>query len=289
MIPPTSPGAACYAPGTPPRPSPAPPTCSPGSATSSSPPDFPPYGQARPHPDKSPTTPGPATPSPHNSETRVLRTEKKKKGPAMTSQIPDQMPQPGPLEQAAPPASDGARRCKQPGCGAGLPAATGRGAPRVFCSPACSRKWHNDSRVSASPPAAAQQAAVAAGPLAGLHQLLTQAAGLVAGAAAQLAAADPGRVTATLAAADAARRQAQAETAVALAQAAGAVQAEQAATAAMHAARHDTQAALEAADQARADADGADARAQAARDHASAQITQIRQQADTALAVRCPE
>src|SRR6266581_4496415 len=70
MIPPTSPGAACYAPGTPPRPSPAPPTCSPGSAASSSPPDFPPYGQARPHPDKSPTTPGPATPSPHNSETR---------------------------------------------------------------------------------------------------------------------------------------------------------------------------------------------------------------------------
>ena len=29
----------------------------------------------------------------------------------MTSQIPGQMPQPGPLEQAAPPAPDGARRC----------------------------------------------------------------------------------------------------------------------------------------------------------------------------------
>src|ERR1035441_632303 len=71
-IPPTSPGAACYARGTPPRPSPAPPTCSPGSAASSSPPDFRPYGQARPHPRKSPTTPGPATPSPHNSETRVI-------------------------------------------------------------------------------------------------------------------------------------------------------------------------------------------------------------------------
>ncbi len=196
----------------------------------------------------------------------------------MTSQIPDQMPLPGS------PATDGARRCKQPGCGAGLPAATGRGAPRVFCSPACSRKWHNDSRVSASPPAAAQQAAVAAGPLAGLHQLLTQAAGLVAGAAAQLAAADPGRVTATLAAADAARRQAQAETAVALAQAAGAVQGEQAATAAMHAARHDTQAALEAADQARADADAADARAHAAGEHASAQIAEIRREADAACA-----
>ena len=52
----------------------------------------------------------------------------------------------------------------------------------------------------------------------------------------------------------------------------------------MHAARHDTQAALEAADQARAYADAADARAQAAAEHASAQINQMRQQADIALA-----
>ena len=194
----------------------------------------------------------------------------------MTSQIPGQMPQPGPFDEAAPPAADGARRCKQPGCGTELPAATGRGAPRLFCSPACSRKWHNDNRLA---PGAAgqQQAAVAGGPLAGLQQLLAQAAELAGAAAVQLAAADPGRVTATLAAADAARRQAQAETAVALAQAAGAVQAEQAATAAMHAARHDTQAALEAADAARADADAADARAQAIRDQADAQITEIRQ------------
>ena len=130
----------------------------------------------------------------------------------------------------------------------------------------------------------AQQAAAAGGPLAGLQQLLAQAADLAGAAAAQLAAADPGRVTATLAAADAARRQAQAETAVALAQAAGAVQAGQAAAAAMHAARHDTQAALEAADAARADADAADARAQAIRDQADAQITEIRRQADAALA-----
>ena len=194
----------------------------------------------------------------------------------MTSQIPDQIPLPGS------PVTDGARHCKQPGCGTELPAATGRGAPRLFCSPACSRKWHNDNRLA--PGAAGQQQAVAGGPLAGLQQLLAQAAELAGAAAAQLAAADPGRVTAPLAAADAARRQAQAETAVALAQATGAVQAEQAATAAMHAARHDTQAALEAADQARADADAADARAQAAAEHASAQITQIRQQADTALA-----
>src|SRR6266699_4948374 len=199
----------------------------------------------------------------------------------MTDQITSQA-----LLLPGPPAVDGARRCKQPGCGTELPAATGRGAPRLFCSPACSRKWHNDNRLA---PGAAgqQQAAVAGGPMAGLQQLLAQAAELAGAAAVQLAAADPGRVTATLAAADAARRQAQAETAVALAQAAGAVQGEQAATAAMHAARHDTQAALEAADQARADADAADARAQAIGEHADAQVTEIRQQADTALAAAC--
>ena len=200
----------------------------------------------------------------------------------MTSQIPDQMPQPGPLEQAAP-AADGARRCKQPGCGTELPAATGRGAPRLFCGPACSRKWHNENRLA--PGAAGQQQAPAAGgPLASLQQLLAQAADLVADAGAQLTAADPGRVAAALAAADAARRQAQAETAVALARAAQAAQDAETATAATHAARHDTQAALEAADAARADADAAEARAQAIRDQADAQITQIRRESGAALA-----
>ena len=202
----------------------------------------------------------------------------------MTSQIPDQMPLSGPPAGAAPLAADGARRCKQPGCVAELPAATGRGAPRLFCSPACSRKWHNDSRQSASPSAVGQPAAAPAGPLAGLHQLLSQAVGLVADAGAQLTAADPGRVAAALAAADAARRQAQAETAVALARAAQAAQDAETATAAVHAARHDTQAALEAADAARADADAADARAQAIRDQADAQITQIRRESGAALA-----
>ena len=52
----------------------------------------------------------------------------------------------------------------------------------------------------------------------------------------------------------------------------------------MHAARHDTQAALEAADAARADADVAEARAQAIRDQADAQITQIRRESGAALA-----
>jgi hypothetical protein len=202
----------------------------------------------------------------------------------MTSQIPDQMPPPGPPAGAAPLAVDGTRRCKQHGCGAELPAATGRGAPRLFCSPACSRQWHNDSRQSASPSSAGQPAAAPAGPLAGLHQLLAQAAGLVADAGAQLTAADPGRVAAALAAADAARRQAQAETAVALARAAQAAQDAETATATMHAARHDTQAALEAADAARADADAAEARAQAIGDQADAQITQIRRESGAALA-----
>ena len=209
----------------------------------------------------------------------------------MTDQISHQMPgqalPPGPLTGQPPSPAAGLRRCKQPGCGAELPAAAGRGAPRLFCSPACSRKWHNDNR-SAAGAATGQQAAALTGPadggpLAGLHQLLTQAAGLVSAAAAQLAAADPGKVTAALAAADAARGQAQAETAVALARADQAAQAAAAATAAMHAARHDTQAALEAADQARADAEAADARAQAIGEHAGAQVTEIRQQADAAI------
>ena len=200
----------------------------------------------------------------------------------MTDQMNGQMPLPGPAGVAAPPAADRPRRCKQPGCGAELPAATGRGAPRVFCSPACSRKWHNDNRLAAAT-SGPLQAAAADGPLAGLQQLLAQAAELAGAAAAQLAAADPGRVAAALAAADAARRQAQAETAVAQAQAAGAAQEAQAATAAMHTARNDAQAALEAADAARADADAADARAQAASDQAAAQITEIRRQADAAI------
>jgi len=206
----------------------------------------------------------------------------------MTDLMPDQTPLPGPLGPVPPLDAAAARRCKRPGCDTALPAATGRGAPRLFCGPACSRKWHNDNRPTAGA-AAGQQAAApagppAGGPLAGLHQLLTQAAGLVNAAAAQLSAADPGRVAAALAAAEAARGQAQAETAVALARAAQAAQAAEAATAAMHAARQDAQAALEAADQARADADAADARAQATRDQANDQITQIRQHTAAAIA-----
>jgi hypothetical protein len=185
----------------------------------------------------------------------------------MTSQMTSQAPLPGP---AAPHAAADARRCKQPGCDTPLPATAGRGAPRLFCGPACSRKWHNDHRSAAGQPAAAPAVPPDGGPLARLHELLTQAASLTSAAAAQLADADPAQVTATLAAADAARRQAEAQTAAALAQAAQATQAAQAAAAAVQAARDDAQAALEAAGHARADADAAEARAQAARSHADA-------------------
>jgi len=92
----------------------------------------------------------------------------------MTDQMNGQMPLPGPAGVAAPPAAEGPRRCKQPGCGAELPAATGRGAPRLFCSPACSRKWHNDNRLAAGA-AGQQQPAAPGGPLASLQQLLAQA------------------------------------------------------------------------------------------------------------------
>src|SRR5262245_35135655 len=107
----------------------------------------------------------------------------------MTDQTSGQILLPGPLTGQPPAPPAGPRRCKQPGCGTELPAATGRGAPRLFCSPACSRKWHNDNRLTASPPAGRPAAALAGpsdgGPLAGLHLLLTQAGGLVSAAAAQ--------------------------------------------------------------------------------------------------------
>ena len=79
----------------------------------------------------------------------------------MTSQMIDQSLLPGPLAGTAAPDAPGARHCKQPGCGSELPAAAGRGAPRLFCSPACSRKWHNDHRP------AVEQAAAGPGPAAG--------------------------------------------------------------------------------------------------------------------------
>jgi hypothetical protein len=107
----------------------------------------------------------------------------------MTDQMNGQVPLlPGPPGVAAPPGTDSPRRCKQPGCGIELPAVAGRGAPRLFCGPACSRKWHNDSRLAGAGP---RQAAAAGGVIGGLQQLLAQAAELAAAAAAELAAADP--------------------------------------------------------------------------------------------------
>src|SRR6266702_4482911 len=68
--PPTSACAACSARGTGPSVNPPSPTCSPSSAASSSRPDSPPSAQPAPRTIKSRTTPGPATPPPHNPETR---------------------------------------------------------------------------------------------------------------------------------------------------------------------------------------------------------------------------
>ena len=91
----------------------------------------------------------------------------------MTDQVNGQIPVPGLAGVAAPPVTDDPRRCKQPGCGIELPAAAGRGAPRLFCSPACSRKWHNGSRAAA----AGQPRAAAGGALAGLQQMPGSAGG----------------------------------------------------------------------------------------------------------------
>ena len=117
-----------------------------------------------------------------------------------------------------------------------------------------------------------------AAPGGGLHQLLSQAAELAGAAAAQLAAAYPGRVTAARPpnarrpppgpGRDRCRprpRQPRPS------------RTPEAATAAMHAARHDTLAALEAADAAHADADAADARTQAAAGHADAHAAVVQE------------
>ncbi|MGH3124081.1 MAG: hypothetical protein ACRDND_24105, partial [Streptosporangiaceae bacterium] len=79
--------------------------------------------------------------------------------------------------------ADAPRHCRQPGCGTELPAPGGRGAPRQFCSTACSRKWHKDS----SRPAGPGPGAAPGGTLAALQQLLAQAAEMAGTAAAELA------------------------------------------------------------------------------------------------------
>src|SRR5215469_1404744 len=113
---------------------------------------------------------------------------------------------------------DGDGRCKRAGCGRPLPPGE-RGRSRQFCSDGCRIRHYNAQRgqaaVPAPPPADGPQAA-----LGKLAQLLTEASRLASAACAQVAAADPGRVAAVLAEAEAARRRAEAHAATVSAQAA---------------------------------------------------------------------
>ena len=101
------------------------------------------------------------------------------------------------------PAGDGGC-CKRAGCGRPLPPGE-RGRSRQFCSDQCRIRHYNAQRgqpaVAPLPPADGPQAA-----LGKLSQLLAEASRLAAAASAQIAAADPGRVAAVLAEAEAARR-----------------------------------------------------------------------------------
>ncbi|MGH3288467.1 MAG: hypothetical protein ACRDPD_27930, partial [Streptosporangiaceae bacterium] len=112
------------------------------------------------------------------------------------------------------PAGDGDGRCKRAGCGRPLPPGE-RGRSRQFCSDECRIRHYNAMRgqAAAPPPADGPEAS-----LSRLAQLLTEASRLAAAASAQVAAADPGRVAAVLAEADAARRRAEAHAATASAQ-----------------------------------------------------------------------
>ena len=152
------------------------------------------------------------------------------------------------------PAGDGDHggRCKRPGCGRPLPPGE-RGRSRQFCGDECRIRHYNARRghpaAALPPPADGPQAA-----LGRLMQLIAEASGLAAAVSAQVAAADPGRVAAVLAEAEAARRRAEAHAATVSAQAA-----ESAESAA---------AAWEAADAADAARAQAQARAQAAAERA---------------------
>ena len=118
-------------------------------------------------------------------------------------------------EKATVPAGEGV--CVRAGCGRPLLAGE-RGRSRRFCSEECRRRHYNAQR--GKPATAAQVPDNGPGAeLAKLSQLLTEASQLAAAAAARVAGSDPGRVAATLAEAEAARRSAEAHAATATAQA----------------------------------------------------------------------
>jgi hypothetical protein len=111
--------------------------------------------------------------------------------------------------------------CKRAGCGKPLPPG-GRGRSREFCSDECRIRHYNAMRgqaaVATPPPTGGPEAG-----LARLAQLLTESSRLAAAVSAQVAEAEPGRVAAVLAEAEAARRRAEASAATASAQAAESV------------------------------------------------------------------
>jgi len=108
--------------------------------------------------------------------------------------------------------------CKRAGCGRPLPP-VGRGRSREFCSDECRTRHYNAMRSQATavvpPPAGGPEEG-----LARLTQLLAESSRLAAAVSTQVAQADPGRVAAMLAEAEAARRRAEATAATASAQAA---------------------------------------------------------------------
>jgi predicted nucleic acid-binding Zn-ribbon protein len=108
--------------------------------------------------------------------------------------------------------------CKRAGCGRPLPPGE-RGRARQFCSDDCRNRHYNAMRGKASAVAPPPTDGPEAG-LARLMQLLTESSRLAAAVSAQVAEANPGRVAAVLAEADAARRRAEAHAATASAQSA---------------------------------------------------------------------
>lgn len=149
--------------------------------------------------------------------------------------------------------------CKRAGCGRPLPPG-GRGRSREFCSDECRIRHYNAMRGQAAvvtlPPTGGPEAG-----LARLVQLLTESSRLAAAVSAQVAEAEPGRVAAVLAEAEAARRRAEATAATASAQAS-----ESAASAS---------AAWEAADAAENGRNAAESRAEAAEEQAKHLQTRV--------------
>lgn len=187
--------------------------------------------------------------------------------------------------------SGGDGRCKRDECGRPLPIGE-RGRSRQFCSDECRIRYYNAKRgqpAPASPPPGDGPLAM----LSRLSQLLAEAGAAASQASALVAATDPGRVSAVLADAEAARRRAEAHAATASAQAAesaeSAATAWEAADAADTARQTAENRAREAAEQAReleAQASQATTEAQQAAAERDAALAQARAAGELAAAAR---